>query len=135
MFLVFFMPFFNSIFYLNNIIFFYYVALVSAIQQYRSAIMTDIPSLLRLPPLPHSIPPCHHRAPDWAPYATHQLLTSHPPSSVCILMLLSPLVPLSPPPPSRKIILMDLFTGKEWRCRHTERTANPSNTIFIVTIF
>ena len=36
-----------------------------------------IPSLQGLPPLPDPIPPGHHRAAGWAPYATQQLLTSN----------------------------------------------------------
>ena len=31
-------------------------------------------SLLNLPPLPHPIPPAHHRVPGWAPIAAQQLL-------------------------------------------------------------
>ena len=59
---------------------------------------TYIPSFLSFPPLPHPIPPGHHRAADWAPCATKQLLSSYAsaPDGVSMLVLL---VLLSPSPP------------------------------------
>ena len=75
------------------------VVLVSAIQQHKSAVIrhTSPPSLAS----PHPIPSGYHRAPDWAPCATQQLLTFSPaihliPNSVYVLMLLSPFAPLFP---------------------------------------
>ena len=60
---------------------------------------TYTPSPTSLPPLP----PGHHRLSDWGPCDIQKLLTSYPSypytlSSVCMLMLLSPLFSLSPSP-------------------------------------
>ena len=81
----------------------YSVVLVSAIQQHKSAVIrhTSPPSLASSYPIPSG----YHRAPDWAPCATQQLLTFSPaihliPNTVYVLKLLSPFVPLSALPPS-----------------------------------
>ena len=82
---------------------FHNVALVSAIQQCESAIIihTFPPSLPCLPPLPHPIPPGHHRAPDWAPCAIQELLTGHPPyTSWCIYVDATFFILLSSPSPT-----------------------------------
>ena len=58
---------------------------------------TYILSFPRLPPLPHSVPLCHHRLGSLLyTTASHQLSILHP--RVCLLMLLSPFIPLSPSP-------------------------------------
>ena len=81
----------------------YSVALVSAIQQHKSTVIrhTSPPSLAS----PYPIPSGSHRAPDWAPCATQQLLPFSPathliPNTVYVLMLLSPFAPLSALPPN-----------------------------------
>ena len=61
---------------------------------------TYIPSLLSLPPVPHPTPLGHHRVPGWAPalYCNFLPAICFTQDSVYMLMLLSPFVPLSPPP-------------------------------------
>ena len=92
---------FLSIFLFNYLKFFYSAVLVSAIQQCNLAIIihTSPPSLDSLTSL-LPISPGHHRAPDWAPCITQQLLTNIQltPDSVHMLMLPSPSVPLSASP-------------------------------------
>ena len=85
----------------NYLKFFYSAVLVSAIQQCNLAIIihtspSSLDSLTSLLP----ISPGHHRAPDWAPCITQQLLTNIQltPDSVHMLMLPSPSVPLSASP-------------------------------------
>ena len=46
----------------------------------------NIYSLLSLLPLCHPTPPGHHRAPDWSPWATQQLLTSYPSYTWCYFL-------------------------------------------------
>ena len=100
--------FISFYFLFNYLKIFYSTVLVSAIQQCNSAVMihTFTPSLASLPsPLP--ISPGHHRAPDWAPCVTQQLLTNIPltPDSSHMLMLPSPLGPLSASPTVHKSII------------------------------
>ena len=74
------------------------VVLVSTIQQCRSAII-----ILTFPASPHASR--SSRIADGAACATQHLLTSCPscPLSVYMLMLLSPFVPLSSPPPCPQV--------------------------------
>ena len=58
---------------------FYNIVLVFAIQQHKSAMIMYTPTPSPASPLlPHPTPPGHHRAPDWTPCATKQLLTTDP---------------------------------------------------------
>ena len=74
--------------------------MVSSVQQCKSAIIiyASPPCLASLPPTPHlSHPTGYHTAPDWAPCATQQFITSSPSytNSVYMLIILCPHIQLS----------------------------------------
>lgn len=76
------------------------VVLISAIQQGEPGMIMHVSAPFQASlPSPHPIPPGHHRARDWAPSATHNFLpVLHLiPDTVCMLMLFSAFLPLSPP--------------------------------------
>ena len=88
----------SFLFYIIIIILFYNVVLVSAKQQFESAIIIHVfpPSRASLnSPLPTFLG--HLRTTDWAPYVIQQLLTTvyFTYNSVYMLLLPSPFVPLT----------------------------------------
>lgn len=81
----------------------YNVVLVPAVQRLNQYTDTYIPSLLGLPPSPHSSPPGHRRAQSWAPCASLQLPRSCLSVSRVVACMPVPLSRFILPCPTRRV--------------------------------